>query len=192
MMNPPLVSILVAALLVGRAQAASPAKTAKRRPSKTAFSLQSPAFKAGGIIPDLNTCRGEDASPPLAWTQAPRGTKSFALIMDDPDAPAGTWIHWVLYDLPPEAAALPAGLPKAESLPDGSKHGRSWGVDAFERSGYYGPCPPPGRVHHYSFRLYALDRILGLPPAQTNKAALLKAMKGHILGQAELVGLYRR
>jgi len=156
-----------------------------------ALELKSPAFTAGGFIPKQHSCQGSDVSPPLSWSQAPQGTKSFALVMDDPDAPAGAWVHWVLYDLPADRTALPEGLPKKESLPDGSKHGQCWGVEDFGRFGYYGPCPPPGSAHRYSFRLYALDRVLGLPVRAT-KAELLQAMNGHILGQAELVGLYKR
>lgn len=156
-----------------------------------AFQLTSSAFQTGTPIPKRHACEGADVSPALSWSNAPKGTRSFALIMDDPDAPPGTWVHWVLYDIPADKTALPENLPKTESLPDGSKQGACWGVWDFSRRGYYGPCPPPGKVHHYSFRLYALDQALDLP-AETTKATLLKAMSGHVLGQAELVGLYKR
>lgn len=156
-----------------------------------ALELKSPAWKAGDFIPRKHSCQGPDLSPALAWTGSPQGTQSFALIMDDPDAPVGTWVHWVLYDLPPTLAGLPEGLAKKEALPDGSKQGLCWGVEEFDRFGYAGPCPPPGQTHRYSFRLYALDRLLGLPP-KASKAEVLKAMKGHVLGQAELTGLYKR
>jgi len=185
-------AILIPALAMGATGAAAePAKNVERRPAKMSLELKSPAFKAGGRIPKKYTCQGDDVSPPLAWTQAPPGTKSLALIMDDPDAPVGTWVHWVLYDLPATLTSLSEGLPRQEALPDGSKHGKSWGVDDFSRTGYYGPCPPPGHPHRYFFRLYALDRVPGLP-TQATKSELLKAMTGHILGQAELMGLYQR
>ena len=153
--------------------------------------LTSPAFKPGGFIPKRHSCQGADVSPALAWAQVPPGTKSFALIMDDLDAPAGIWVHWVLYDLPGGLTGLAEGLSKQAGLPDGSKQGRSWGVADFERVGYSGPCPPPGRAHRYYFKLYALDGLLGLP-AQATKAQVRKAMRGRVLGQAELLGLYRR
>ncbi|HBT61961.1 MAG TPA: YbhB/YbcL family Raf kinase inhibitor-like protein [Elusimicrobia bacterium] len=155
------------------------------------FELKSTAFAANGFIPKKHSCEGADASPALSWSQPPKGAKSFALIMDDPDAPAGTWIHWVVYDLPAEKIALPEGMPKKETFPDGSKQGLAWGVDDFDRVGYGGPCTPPGPAHHYSLRLYALDKVLNLAPKAT-KAELIKAMEGHILGEAELVGLYKR
>lgn len=153
--------------------------------------LRSPAFAAGAYIPKKHTCEGEDSSPALSWSGAPKGTKSFALVMDDPDAPPGTWVHWILYDIPASESGLRESLPKTATLADGSKHGACWGVSDFERQGYYGPCPPPGKPHRYIFRLYALDKPLGLPSRQT-KDQLLTAMSGHILAQAELVGLYKR
>jgi len=158
-----------------------------------AFELKSPAFKNNERIPKKHTGEGEDASPALVWTQAPTGTKSFAIIMDDPDAPVGLWLHWVLYDIPANLTALPEGVAKKEILPDGSKHGRSWGVMDGEcgRVGYFGPLPPPGKPHHYIFRLYALDKPLGLP-AKAARNEVLKAMKGHTLGEAQLVGIYER
>ena len=155
------------------------------------FSLTSTAFKQGSPIPQIHTCDGKDLSPRLTWSGAPAKTKSFALIMDDPDAPVGLWVHWVLYDIPANLSGLDEGLPKTERVLDSAKHGASWGVDTFSRAGYGGPCPPPGKPHRYSFKLYALDAVLGLPPRET-KAALLRAMKGHILAQAELMGTYQR
>jgi Raf kinase inhibitor-like YbhB/YbcL family protein len=153
--------------------------------------MTSTAFKPGGTIPARHTCDGEDLSPALAWTGVPEGTKSLALIMDDPDAPPGTWVHWVLYDLPAPTRGLPEGVAKQERLKDGSTHGACWGVDRFSRVGYYGPCPPPGKPHHYNFRLFALDTRLDLPPKKT-VTDLDQAMKGHILAQATLTGLYGR
>ena len=153
--------------------------------------LTSKAFKAKAGIPKRHSCEGEDLSPALSWTGLPAKTQSLALIMDDPDAPPGTWVHWVLYDLPSDLGGLDEGIAKRESLPNGAKQGLCWGVDEFDRVGYYGPCPPPGKPHRYFFKLYALDKKLGLP-ARATKAALIEAMQGHIAGQAELVGLYQR
>ena len=151
------------------------------------FKLTSSAFPAGTTIPTKYSCSGQDISPPLAWSGAPAGTKSFALIMDDPDAPGRTWVHWVLFNLPAATKSLPENLPKTDELADGSRHG----VNGEPKIGYEGPCPPPGPVHHYHFKLYALDAKLGLKPGAT-KAAVEKAMKGHILGEAHLVGLFKR
>ena len=155
-----------------------------------AFSLTSSAFQDGAEIPSVHTCEGTDASPPLAWSDAPAGTKSLALIVDDPDAPdpkapKKTWVHWVLYDLPPTSNGLP-GAVASRDLPKGTREG----VNDWKRSGYGGPCPPIGR-HRYFFKLYALDTVLpdlGLP----TKAKLEKAMDGHVLGKAELMGSYEK
>lgn len=155
------------------------------------LTLTSPAFEDGRPIPALHTCEGKDPSPELNWTGAPAGTRSFALVMDDPDAPAGLWVHWVLYDIPGSRTGLPAGVPKDERVLDGAKHGASWGVETFSRRGYGGPCPPPGKPHRYVFTLYALDRALGLPPGKT-AAELARAMKGHILAEAKLTGVFER
>lgn len=156
-----------------------------------AFSVTSSAFDQGGTIPKKFTCDGADVSPALKWTDPPAGTKSFALIMDDPDAPPGTWVHWVAYDLPANSSELKEGLPKTESIPGGGKQGLVWGVNDFSRVGYYGPCPPPGKPHSYIFKLYALDTVLNLPPKST-KFDLEKGIKGHILGEAQLGGRYGR
>jgi len=152
-----------------------------------AFRIESPAFQTNGKIPQKYTCDGTDVSPPLVWSGAPEGTKSFALICDDPDAPVGTWVHWVIYDLPPDRRELPEAVPKTERLANGAKQG----MTDFRRVGYGGPCPPPGKPHRYFFKLYALDTPLDLPPKAT-KADLLMAVNGHVLAQAELVGLYQR
>jgi Raf kinase inhibitor-like YbhB/YbcL family protein len=152
-----------------------------------AFELTSSAFERGETIPAKHTCDGADLSPPLAWTDPPPNTKSLALVCDDPDAPAGTWVHWVLYDLPPTARQLPAGVPATPAVAGGGHQG----VNDFKRSGYGGPCPPRGAPHRYSFRLYALDAPLGLTPGAT-KAVVLRAAEGHTLAQAELVGRYGR
>jgi Raf kinase inhibitor-like YbhB/YbcL family protein len=154
------------------------------------MAISSPAFPSNGEIPGKYTCDGGDLSPPLQWSGLPAGTKGLALIVDDPDAPDPkapkmTWVHWVIYNLPPEATGLAEGI-KASALPKGTLDGANdWG-----RTGYGGPCPPIGR-HRYFFKLYALDVLLP-EMGKPSKAALEKAMKGHILGQAQLVGTYQR
>lgn len=156
-----------------------------------ALTLSSSAFSANQPIPKPFTCDGEDKTPALSWEGAPEGTKGFALIMDDPDAPPGTWVHWVVYDIPATESQLPEGLPKGDSLPNGAKQGLVWGVNDFSKVGYHGPCPPPGNPHRYYFKLYALDQELKLPPRAT-KFDLEKAMKGHVLGETSLMGTYGR
>ena len=151
------------------------------------FQLHSSAFKAGSEIPQKFTCQGSDLSPALSWSGAPAATKSFALIADDPDAPAGTWVHWVVYDLPGTATQLPENVPKTEKVAGGGTQG----INGFKKAGYGGPCPPPGNAHRYFFKLYALDTSLDLKPG-ASKAELEKAMKGHIQVQAELMGTYKR
>ena len=153
-----------------------------------AFEVTADAFQHDGNIPILHTCDGEDISPPLRWQDVPSATKSFALIADDPDAPMGTWVHWLVYDIPASARELKAGIPPSEALSDGSRQGST----NFGRSGYGGPCPPPGKPHRYYFKLYALDTLLNLPPAQATKSELLKAMEGHVLQEAQLMGRYQR
>ena len=152
-----------------------------------AFRIESPAFQSQAKIPKKYTCDGENVSPPLVWADPPAGTKSFALISDDPDAPVGNWVHWVVYDLPSEKGELPEGVPTTEILADGAKQG----MTDFRRVGYGGPCPPPGKAHRYFFKLYALDTLLTLRPKAT-KAELLITMNSHILAQADLVALYQR
>ena len=148
------------------------------------ITLTSPAFEQGGRIPTMYTCDGSDISPPLAWTPGPAGTKSFALICDDPDAPKGTWVHWVLFNISPDLTALPRRIPPIETVAFGFKQG----VTDFHRIGYGGPCPPSG-THRYYFRLYALDTMLELEAGVT-KEQLEKAMRGHILTKGELMGTY--
>lgn len=154
--------------------------------SMAAFQLKSTAFSNGGLIPAKFTCDGPDLSPALSWSDPPAGTKAFALIMDDPDAPAGTWVHWVLYDLVSSARELQEGVPKTKDLQIGARQG----TNDFRRIGYGGPCPPRGTPHRYSFRLYALDRPTQLPAGAT-KGDLERAMKAHILAQLELVGRFQ-
>ena len=157
------------------------------------FTVSARVFKEGDTIPSRYTCEGEDVSPALEWKGAPEGTKSFALTCLDPDAPPGTWVHWVLYDLPSDSTVLEEGVTKKDSLDNGAKQGLCWGVNEFSRVGYYGPCPPPGHgFHRYHFTLYALDvESVGLPPRATEKE-LEKAMEGHILAKAGTMGRYKR
>jgi hypothetical protein len=152
-----------------------------------AFTLRSAAFEPGSRIPQIYTCDGRDISPPLRWSNAPPGTKSFALICDDPDAPMGTWVHWVVYNIPADTDRLSEALPSSEQLEGGALQG---GND-FGRTGYGGPCPPRGKPHRYFFRLYALDGKLAAGAGLTKKA-LLRRMEGHILESAEFHGLYGR
>jgi len=154
------------------------------------LTITSTAFRGGGEIPALYTCEGKDVPPPLSWTGAPDGNKSFALIVDDPDAPDPgapkmTWVHWILYNLPPSTTGLPEAI-RADALPLGTLEGvNDWG-----RAGYGGPCPPIGR-HRYFHKLYALDTVL--PDLRSpGKATLERAMDGHILARAELIGTYRK
>jgi Raf kinase inhibitor-like YbhB/YbcL family protein len=149
------------------------------------LSIQSTAFSEGATIPRQYTCDGKDVSPPLSWSGAPEGTKSFALICDDPDS-SKTWSHWVLFDLPPAAKSLPEGVPAKESVSGGGVQG----TNDFRKVGYGGPCPPSG-VHRYFFKLYALDATVGLGSKAT-KADLERAMKGHVLAEASLMGRYSR
>jgi len=151
------------------------------------FELTSTAFEAGKAIPKQHSCEGADVSPPLRWKEAPAGVKAFALIADDPDAPAGTWTHWVAYDLPATATELPQGVPTGATLASGGKQG----LNDFRKTGYGGPCPPPGKAHRYFFRVYALDAPTGLE-ARATKDDVLKATKGHVLATAELMGTYQR
>ena len=153
-----------------------------------AFILTSAALKDGATIPGKYTCDGVDVSPPLAWSGAPAGTRSVALIADDPDAPGGTWVHWVLYNLPAEVSDLPENIAKVESLDLG---GARQGRNDFRRPGYGGPCPPPGPAHRYFFKLYALDTRLELK-AGAQKKDVEAAMEGHVLGSAQLMGTYAR
>ncbi len=155
--------------------------------SATAFELSSAAFPAGGTIPARHTCDGPDVSPPLAWTAPPTGTKGYALVCEDPDAPGGSWVHWILWGIPATATALPEGVKPDEVLPDGSRHGRN----DFRALGHNGPCPPPGGPHRYVFHLYALDAVPALEPGATRRQ-LLDAIRGHILGEADLMGRYGR
>jgi Raf kinase inhibitor-like YbhB/YbcL family protein len=148
--------------------------------------LISSAFSEGAMIPGKYTCDGADVSPPLKWGALPAGTKSLALICDDPDAPVGTWVHWVYYDIPAGTEGLPENVVPDERPAQGGTQG----VNDFRKIGYGGPCPPGG-THRYYFKLYALDTPVNLSPGATKKQ-VLKAMETHIIGQAQLMGKYKR
>jgi len=152
-----------------------------------AFTLSSASFTAGAEIPRPYTCEGADQSPALSWRDAPPATKSFALIVDDPDAPVGTWVHWVVYDLPGDTTQLPQAVPATPTLASGAKQG----TNDFRKVGYGGPCPPPGKAHRYFFKIYALDAPTNLQP-RANKADVMRAIDGHVLAHAELMGTYQR
>ncbi len=150
------------------------------------IAVTSSAFGEGGRIPSDFTCDGADMSPPIEWSGVPANAQSLAVIADDPDAPSGDWVHWLVYDLPPSVTQLPAGIPGGGKLSGGGSHGRT----DFGALGYGGPCPPRG-AHRYFFKVYALDVMLHLKPGVTKKE-LLKAMQGHVLAEGRLVGTYER
>ena len=200
--------ILLALAVAGCGGADEPeAKAAAQQPAVAAssFQIMSPSFteiRPRVRIPPKNTCMEDDASPPLSWSGAPPGTVSLALIADDPENNAGTWVHRVLYNIPPHVTGLPEGVPTTTNvLPDGTTRG----VNHFKRTGYGGPCPPPNLVmsgpedgkfthhtpHKYYFKLYALDALVGLAEG-ASKDELLNAMEGHILAEAQTVGKYLR
>jgi Raf kinase inhibitor-like YbhB/YbcL family protein len=149
--------------------------------------LTSLAFQPGATIPKKYTGDGEDRSPPMQWSDPPSGTRSLALICDDPDAPRGTWVHWVLFNLPSQTRELEEGVPATGTVGDGAKQG----INDFNKLGYGGPAPPKGKAHRYFFKLYALDAAVNLPPGAT-KAELVDAMRGHILAEGQLMGKYKR
>lgn len=151
------------------------------------FSLQSSSFSSGGSIPKKFTCEGDDVSPVLEWSDPPPKTQSLTLIADDPDAPAGTWTHWVVYDLPTSMRQLPEGVPKQATIAGGGSQGKN----DFGKIGYGGPCPPPGNPHRYFFKLYALEKKLDLKPGAARQQ-VESAMQAHILAHAELMGIYQR
>jgi len=152
-----------------------------------AFQLKTTAFKEGGTIPKTYTCSGQDMSPALQWDDPPAKTQTFALIADDPDAPNGTWVHWVIYNMPASQRRLGEGIKPEETLPGGA----SQGVNDFKKVGYGGPCPPPGKPHRYYFKLYALDAPLKLKPRAT-KEQVMEALKPHLLGESQLMGTFGR
>jgi Raf kinase inhibitor-like YbhB/YbcL family protein len=163
-------------------------KAISEEPKMQTLEIKSSAFAEGQTIPEKYTCDGEDVSVPLSWPAPPEGTKSFALICDDPDAPMGTFVHWVLFNIPPEVTELPEGL---SVKTDTSLTGAIEGISDFRKMGYGGPCPPRGPAHRYFFKLYALDTMLELKE-KSAKADVEKAMQDHILAQGQLMGKYKR
>jgi Raf kinase inhibitor-like YbhB/YbcL family protein len=149
--------------------------------------VSSSAFKEGESIPKKYTADGDNVSPPLRWSEAPAGTKSFALICEDPDAPKGTFTHLVLYNIPAQQTELKEGMPAKEVLPDGAEQGKN----GFDKTGYGGPSPPKGKPHRYFFKVFALGTTVNLGAGAT-RDQLLKAMKGHVLGEGQLMGTYQR
>jgi hypothetical protein len=152
---------------------------------RMAFRIESQGFKQGEPIPAKYTCTGQDVSPPLRWADPPAGTKCFALICDDPDAPMMTWVHWAIYNIPLGKNELAENVPAQRALDDGTFQG----TNSWRKIGYGGPCPPRGKPHRYFFKMYALDSKLDIGPG-ADKKSLLRAMEGHVLGRAELMGTY--
>ena len=163
------------------------AVSAADQSTKGTMQLTSSAFAEGQPIPEKYTCAGKNLSPPLSWKEVPAATKSLVLIVDDPDAHGGPWVHWLVYDLPATATELPEGLPRSQYIPGSAKQG----LNDFKHLGYGGPCPPAGKAHRYYFKLYALDTVLELKPGATKKE-VERAMEKHRLGEAQLMGMYQR
>ena len=155
--------------------------------AQSQLTLTSPAFASGAAIPVEFTCKGADRSLELSWSGAPKSTVTYALIVDDPDAPGGTFFHWVAYNIPASKTSLPAGVPQGSEIPGGAING----MNSFGHLGYNGPCPPPGKTHHYRFHLYALDSALEVGD-KADGATIQSAIKGHVLAEAELVGTFQR
>jgi len=153
---------------------------------QTAMMISSPAFENGERIPPKYTCDGENISPPLSWGAAPDGTRTYALVVDDLDAPSGVFTHWLIFNIPATETSLRENVPARATLSNGAIQGSN----SFGKTGYGGPCPPAG-THRYVFHLYSLDTELSLPPSATRQD-LLKAIEGHVLAEAELIGLYSR
>lgn len=174
--------VLACLFVSGCSGSASPAVTTERNPKMVSLQLTSSAIEPGQPIPRRFTADGEDLSPPLAWSAVPPQTRSLAILCDDPDAPRGDWVHWVLYNLPGGVQHLEEGKVPAEAVA---------GINDFRKPGYNGPSPPAGKPHRYVFHLFALDTTLGLP-AGASKAQLLQAIDGHVLGQGELTATYQR
>ncbi len=179
-------AVLMAAAVCVWAGVPQGAERRKGEPMKIAVTSQ--AFKEGETIPAKYTCDGANVSPPLAWdVPSTESIRAFALIVDDPDAPVGVWVHWVLWNLPADARNLAENVPPEKTLPSGARQG----TNDFRRIGYGGPCPPPGTLHRYFFKVYALNQMLDLAPGAT-KADLLKAMQGRIAGEGQIMGKYGR
>ena len=183
-----LIAAVLAALLASScAEAKKPAKK-NTKGAKMAWTIKSNSIAEGKRVPDKFTCSGADVSPALSWDPAPKGTQEIVLIMDDPDAPVGTWTHWIVYGIAPEKTSFPENVEKAAIA---KSIGALQGVTSFKRPGYGGPCPPPGPTHRYFFKLYALDKKTGLPAGAT-LTQVETAIKGRILAEATLMGTYSR
>jgi Raf kinase inhibitor-like YbhB/YbcL family protein len=179
------------ALIVGCGRSPSSEAIIPEDPKKLTILLRSDSFADGGDIPKAYTCDGKDTSPPLSWSGVPEGARSLALVVEDPDAPRGTWAHWVLFDLAPDVVELAGAVPSGETFaPKGGAKAARQGKNDFGNLGYGGPCPPSG-THRYVFRLYALDAELALAPGATREQ-VLRAMNGHVLAEGRLTGRYRR
>jgi len=182
-----LVPVLALAAGAGLAAAPADAKPEEKEGRKMKLQITSAAFKQGEPIPAKHSCSGADVSPPLGIANIPKESKGLVLIVDDPDAPSGTWTHWVLYGIPPQTAAIPEGTPAKGTPPVIAQLGKnSWG-----KTEWGGPCPPPGGKHRYYFRVYAVDTELSLPRG-TSKPDLMRAIEGHVLAQGELMGTFQR
>jgi hypothetical protein len=186
-----LLMVVIAAIAPFIVRAQKP-ETQKQRaqeqmPAPAGFLLSSTAFRNGEDIPARFTCDGPNISPLLAWTAPPAETQTFVLIMDDPDAPKRTWVHWLVYDIPADTSGLPDNLPPKAELETGARQG----INDFHQQGYGGPCPPKGATHRYYFRLHALNTRLGVLPGAT-RADIERAMQGHVLAEVELMGRYTR
>lgn len=153
----------------------------------TKLKVTSTAITEGATVPKKYTGDGEDFSPPLAWSVGPAGTKSYAISCEDPDAPGGTWWHWIIFNISPKTQQLGENVPKVSVLAQGVGQGKS----DFDKPGYNGPAPPPGKLHHYEFKVVALDYVLTLSP-QATKESYKKAIKGHVLAEGKLTGTYKR
>lgn len=178
-------AVVVAAVLAAGLAACRKAETLG--PTPKTLRVTSTDLADGGMVPKQFTCDGGSVSPALAWENAPAGTSSFAVIARDPDAPGGTFVHWVIYDLPPKVLGVMQGIAAKERLPDGSMQG----VNSAQSVGYYGPCPPGGKPHRYVFTVYALDEMLSLPPG-VDEEQVMKAMRGHVLAEGQLMARYGR
>lgn len=174
-------------LAVVAAGSAAQNQTKQATSSRMKFQVTSPAFASGNAIPRQYACDGPDQSPELRWNESPAATVTFALVMNDPDAPVGDWTHWIAWNIPAASHGLAENSPRQEQFADGTRQGRN----DFGKIGYNGPCPPPGKAHRYFFHVYAVATKLDLP-AGASRAELDSALKGHILAEAEYMGTYRR
>jgi Raf kinase inhibitor-like YbhB/YbcL family protein len=179
--------LVLVAMVAGCARSTSEGSRTPSESSVMSLTVTSAAFANGQEIPARHTCQGDDVSPPLTWSGTPPRAKAQALIVEDPDAPNGNWVHWVVFDLAPTLRALPEGVRRDPSALDGAKVG----TNDFKEARYGGPCPPPGKAHRYFFRVFALDDTLGLAAGAT-RDEVMHAMEGHVLARGELMGTYAR